>query len=657
MICDRHLSSLGWLAVLVAILVACAQPGASDPQSLPAALQAADSTTYTLAVFAEPVTLDPALAYEVAGAGILMNTHNSLIFYNKSAPDHFVPELALAVPSVENGGISADGLTYRFNIRSGVKFHNGADLTPEDVAYTFQRGLLQGGSSSPQWLLAQPILGVADVAQLVDESGALIDNPAGLVAADVALLQSVCQAVTEAIVADPTAGTVTFHLQQPWAPFLPTLAHSWGVSIVDKGWISANGGWDGDCATWQNYYGKSVAEINQTAIGTSENGTGPYILDHWTPGEEYVLRANENYWRTEPAWTGGPTGAPALKRIVVKTVAEFGTRFAMLRQGDADAIALSSPTEWLQLETLVGEICNAAADCQPSTTPRQPLRVYKGLPTVTRNDVFFNWQVNTEGGNHLIGSGQLDGDGIPPDFFSNVHIRKAFAYCFDWETYIRDVQQGEAVQSYNVMLPGMIGYDDEGPHYTYNPEQCKAEFDTAADELQEQYGADLREVGFRFTIAYNTGATERQTVAQILQQNINAINEKFVIEVTGLPWANFLENQNAGKLPIYISGWVEDMHDPHNWVVPYTIGYHGVSQSLPAELRGQFGAIIDRAVAATDPAERAAIYAEFNQLYYDQAPTILLSVAADRRYERRWVKGWFYNPILPGTYFYSMAKE
>lgn len=115
-----------------------------------------------------------------------MNVYNSLIFYDKTAPDHFVPELALEVPSLENGGISADGRTYTFHIRPDVHFHNGALLTPEDVAYTFQRGLLQGGSASPQWLLAEPLLGVADVSLLVDQTGALMDNPVDLAAADAA---------------------------------------------------------------------------------------------------------------------------------------------------------------------------------------------------------------------------------------------------------------------------------------------------------------------------------------------------------------------------------------------------------------------------------------------------------------------------------------
>ena len=61
----------------------------------------------------------------------------------------FVPSLATEVPTQENGLVSEDGLTYTFPIREGVTFHDGTELTADDVKYSWDRviemDLAEGG--------------------------------------------------------------------------------------------------------------------------------------------------------------------------------------------------------------------------------------------------------------------------------------------------------------------------------------------------------------------------------------------------------------------------------------------------------------------------------------------------------------------------------
>jgi ABC-type transport system substrate-binding protein len=273
--------------------------------------------TITEVTIGGPDTFDPALSYDTASCEIIQNVYETLVFYDGEATDKFVGKLA------ESWETSADGKTWTFKIREGVKFHNGNDLTPSDIAYSFQRGLLQGGYISPQWLLAEPFFGVGmdDVSMVVDE-GASADDREAMMAADPAALVAACEKTKAAIVADDAAGTVTFNLAQAWGPFLPTVANAWG-SAMDKEWVMENGGWDGSCDTWQNFYAMTSAEDPFTTI---MNGTGPFKLDHWTQGEEVVLARNEDYW-----------GEPAKpERTVISYVDEWGTRFAMLQAGDAD---------------------------------------------------------------------------------------------------------------------------------------------------------------------------------------------------------------------------------------------------------------------------------------------------------------------------------
>ena len=132
-----------------------------------------------------------------------------------------------------------------------------------------------------------------------------------------------------------------------------------------------------------------------------------------------------------------------------------------------------------------------------------------------------------------------------------------------------------------------------GPKYTYDPDKCEEEFklaDLDKDGIAagEDPEGDVWTTGFRMQVAYNTGNTVRQTVAEILAGNLAEVNELFPIEIIGLPWPTFLRNQRAAALPMFFSGWVEDIHDPHNWYQPYIIGTYGRRQQ-PA--RGADGSV------------------------------------------------------------------
>jgi len=608
-------------------------------------IRSPDPNTFMHVVFGEPETLDPALGYDTASNEIIQNIYEPLVFYDDIHTDQFLPMLA------ESWSISADGTVYIFNIRPGVKFHGGQDLTAEDVAYTFQRGLLFGGYDGPQWLLAEPFFGVGrdDITCLVDGC-ASADERELLTANDPKTLVAACEKVKSMIVANDNNATVTMTLSQPWGPFIATLAQTWG-GIMDKDWTIDNGGWDGSCDTWQNYYAEPSESDPFTRIA---NGTGPFKFEYWKVGEELVMVRNDDYWR-EP---------PRLERVVTKYVNEWGTRFAMMLAGDADIVAVPEENR-SQMDALVGERCefdiesNVYKPCE-IVDDTLPYRLYIGRPGISRTDMFFNFSV--EEGSNYVGSGKLDGNGIPLDFFSDSHIRRAFAYCFDWDVYISDVFDGEAVQSPVVPLIGMPGYQVDMPVYTYDPGKCEDEFELAdLDNDGIPAGndpeGDVWTTGFRLQALYNQGNTSRQTIADILANNIASINNLFVIETVGLPWPTFLRTIRNRQAPYFVSGWAEDIHDPHNWYVPYMTGTYAINQNLPDGLKDQFKELVDRGVRETDPMERQRIYEQLNRIFYDQAPTVLLAIGTSHNFEQRWVRGTTLNPIHPGYYYYPMYKE
>ena len=612
-------------------------------------MNAPDPTTLVEMTFGDIDTLDPALAYDTASADPLTHIYETLIWYNFRDGTSYVPALATEVPSIENGGISEDGKTYVFNIREGVTFHDGAELTPSDVAYSFQRGLLQSDPNGPQWLMLEPILGYTsgDVTEGIQE-GAFAGDPEGLKAgATPEELAATCELVKSHIVADDAAGTVTFNLELSWGPFLATLAQSWG-SVIDYDWAVAQGDWDGDCATWQDFY---AVGAENTKLGAVANGTGPFKLDHWTPGEEWVMTANEAYWRTEetPVWEGGPYGPAALKTIIIRNVEEWGTRFAALQAGDAAWVSVPAENE-PQLDALVGESCDwQTGECTPSEdNPNGALRKWDMLPSVSRTDLFLTW--NVAEGSPYVGSGQLDGNGIPSDFFSDLNVRKAMNTCFDYETYIAEALLGKGVRNNGPIIKDMLGYNEDGPMYEYNPEECAAYLEAAWD------GA-LPETGFRFQAAFNTGNTTRQTIGEILQGELGAINPLYQVETIGLPWPTMLRQFRASQLPVVASGWIEDIHDPHNWMQPYTYGTFGGRQGLPDEVIADYQALVSAAAVESDPAVREQLYFDLQQKYYDEAVSVILAQSTGFRFEQRWLNGYYFRVGQFAPYRYAMSQN
>ncbi|NHZ71713.1 MAG: hypothetical protein GWP17_01340 [Aquificales bacterium] len=619
---------------------------ATDEPAAGVSMGAPDPTIYVEMTFGDPDTLDPNLAYDTASSNVIENVMEGLIAFDHKDGTSFVPALAMEVPSLDNGLISEDGLTYTFNIRDGVSYHNGSALEAHDAAYTFQRGLLQSDPNGPQWLLLEPLLGYAsgDVTEEIAD-GEYFGDPDALKAnASPEELVAVCEKVQAAVVADDAAGTLTFNMAQPWGPFLATLGGTWG-KIIDMEWAVEQGAWDGDCATWQNWYAPGSENDQLTAI---INGTGPYMLDHWTPGEEYVLVSNEDYWRTEdtPKWEGGPSGAPAIKTVIVKNVTEWGTRFAALQAGDAAAVTIPGANE-PQVDPFVGEMCDWKTDeCTPTDNPDGPLRKWATLPSVSRTNAFMVFDIAED--SPYIGSGQMDGNGIPPDFFSDKDVRLAMSYCFDYDTFIEEAQLGQGVRNNGPIIKDMLGYNEDGPMYEYDPAKCE-------EHLAAAWGGVLPETGFRFQIAYNTGNTGRQTVAQIFQSELRAINPLYQVDIVGLPWPTFLRSFRAHQVPVLVSGWIEDIHDPHNWAQPFTVGTYAGRQNMPDDMKAAFQELVTAGVLAADPAEREAIYFELQQLFYDEAPQVVLSQRAGNRYEQRWVENWYNRVGAFARDYYAMS--
>ncbi len=573
---------------------------------------------------ADAISLDPAWHYDIPSAQIIFNVYETLVFYERQRVDKFMPVLA------ESWEVSSDGRVYTFTIRTGIKFHAGGDLTPEDVAYSFHRAMIQDRTGGPGKLILEPLLGVKSMKALAEAEG------------DV----KACERVKAAVRVDGNKVVMTLAGPFPAEPFLQILSGTW-CAIVDKEWVIAQGGWDHDSATWRKWHDPKV---EGSELFDKMNGTGPFMLKYWKKGDEIVLERNENYWGEKPK----------LQMGVFKVVTEWGTRLLMLKEGDADFIAVPR-ANISAVEPLVG----AEISGYPINKPFQPIvrlaknpegtvRVFKDLAGSSMDVGFMNFELAADSPFVPTLGGQPK-----PDLFSDLNLRKAFSYAINWAVYLEDVYLGEAVQPRGVIPQGVLGHNPNQPVYGYN----KAKI---IEHLKLAWGGEVWEKGFNLQVFYNTGNLMRKAACEMLEMYIEELNKErpgkppFVIDVKDLAWATFLGHAVAGRLPLWFSGWMADYIDPHNWAHPFlhSAGSLAVRINITKDkaLSAQFDALVSKGIGLLDPKAREEVYFQIQALSYEYATHIWLVHATARSYQRMWVRGWYHNQLEPGANLAALWK-
>jgi peptide/nickel transport system substrate-binding protein len=185
--------------------------------------------TWAIHVTLAPSWLDPSETLALATPYMLLYAlHDALV---KPMPDNpMSPSLATAWRESEDGRI------YDFELRQGVKFHNGDPFTAEDVQFSFER---YNGASAGE--LKQKVKAVEIV----------------------------------------NAHHVRFRLHEPWPDFMTF----YGTMATGVGWIVPK---------------KYIETVGNDAFKNHPVGLGPYRLVNHQPGIEVVLEASTDYWRKTP---------------------------------------------------------------------------------------------------------------------------------------------------------------------------------------------------------------------------------------------------------------------------------------------------------------------------------------------------------------------
>jgi len=618
----KTLSCLCALALLLGVSMP-ASGSASTPAIQPAA-PVNSATSYTKVSAAEVQTLDLHMAFDTSSFEVITQEYETLLTYQREDPETQIPLLA------ESWEILDDGTTYTFTLRSGVTFHAGGQLEAHDAAYSFWRGLLQDYEGGPMLMFLNALFGVNTIDELPGDDLAR------------------CQAVKDAVTFDDQNSQVTFHLQSAYAPLASLLATPYSA-LLDQEWMIAQGDWDASCSTWRDWYNPALED---SVLYAQMNGTGPFVFDSWTSGEIHMVR-DPHYWRVEPLWPGASTGPANLEDLYFLVEPDPAVRADMIISGSADAIS-SAPQNDAYLSSYLWGVYDGYEDMNPDLVYPDTgiLKEYDALVNMRQFALLFNYGM-TAADNPFILSGALDGSGIPADFFSDIHVRKAFNYAVDWQPVIDSVYGTEAIRSQGPIPMGEIGFDPDLEPYPYD-------LALAEDELELAFGGDLWTNGFMMILPI-WGNQAFTNLANQLKTNLESIAPaKFHIQIIQFSYDEMLAYRNAGFTPLWYAGWMEDFHHPHNWMTAYLLtdlpyGY-GSLQHFPATLAALFDTAINYCVAESVPAAMIDCYQNIQGLSHTYAAAMWGIQTEYSDYIRAEVRGYYYNPALFSTPLYELSK-
>ncbi|WP_397534177.1 ABC transporter substrate-binding protein [Roseateles sp.] len=229
--------------------------------------------------FDDIITMDPAESFEISAGEIMGNTYDRLVRLNVANPSELVGDIA------KSWTVSADGKTFTFELKPGLKFASGNPITAEDVAWSLQRAVTL--NKTPAFILTQLGLNKDNAAQRVKATGPL---------------------------------TLTLETEKSFAPTLVLNCLTANVaSVVDKKLLLSK---------------EANGDMGYAWLKTNYAGSGPYKLREWRANEIIALERNDQ----------SATKA-VLSRVIYRHVKEAATQRLLLEKGDIDVARNLAPQD------------------------------------------------------------------------------------------------------------------------------------------------------------------------------------------------------------------------------------------------------------------------------------------------------------------------
>ena len=540
---------------------------------------------FVVASIGDPQYLDPAIDYETAGGEIIKNVYDRLVKRVVDSTDPANPVLHndQFTGSIASSWTVVSPTLWNITIRQNVPWQESSygTVTARDVQYSLRRALMI--NIGPTWIIDQYLTDYAS------------DNP--LTPND-----ERWDAINASVVATD-ATHVELRLAVPYGAVLQTLDFE-VASIVSQRWIEDHGG---TALNTQNAY-----------VNNHMMGTGPYKLDHWTPGVEIKLLKNPTYFGTPK---------PRMDAVLLKLVPESATQELLIKNGDvdwADGIPtrdINTVKTWtgLAVKENPSLIVQYMGMVEDNSWPGDPLRTINTSP------------------------------------FQDMHVRKAVSYAFDYNTVQNTILAGHATQLKSGIPQGMPGWDGSFWNYNTNAATARAELAQASNPVWRG--------GFDTTLSYNSANPVRSAIAVMVKAQLKSVLN-INVTLLGVSFPQHLDNMDFRRIGMYLIGWVPDYLDPDDYLKPL---FHSAlcPMPVPGDPTTSDGgtnsgcyrnpivdSAIDNATAQSVWAYRAQNYTVAQQHIVQDAAWVFIYQPNSIDPTRDWVKGYVYDPLELRDFLY-----
>jgi len=456
--------------------------------------------------------------------------------------------------------------------------------------------------------------------------------------------------------------------------------------------------WNGDWSTTTAWNATHFPVGNISPLDSptfEEYGSGPYILDYLDPAtNDWAMSYYPLYWG------GWPASYPALGPVepagYCTTVEEswgfdWSSALSLYTTGAADFVALPAVSD---ISQFYGGSANG--NYYPVNTlsigpngnylPLNGTMDIAPLPMLEVDACYMTYSISSgPNSGTLLSPGTYGPNGIPSDFFGNtgialngqtngLDIRQAFAYSFNYTTYIAEAFSGLATVPATAIIPGLEFYNLSiaSPYYLNNTVTPLLSLAKAQGLLYDVDGGpgnpnSLWNKGFTITITYNSGNAGREDGDDLLAAALESMHTTAwnsttlampgpitVIE-TPIDWNPYLLQMTSRELSCFFVGWLADYPDPNDFAFPFydSSGTYGYSQAYAdPNMDGNVTAASLSDVLTV----RQTDYNNVMNLAISDCPSFPIDQPFGFHLQHDWVQGWYYNAVYPGEFFYNIWK-